>query len=50
MQLLKRLLDIKFERKKTQKVIYLYFRFKIYMINAASWNELKLLGGLGSFC
>ena len=22
---------------------YLFFRFKIYMRNAASWNELKLL-------
>ena len=36
MQLLQKLLDIKFGRKKTHKVIYLFFRFKIYMINAAS--------------
>ena len=28
-----------------QKIIYLFFRFKIYMINAAAKNELKLLGG-----
>ena len=31
------------QEKNTE--IYLFFRFKIYMINAASWNELKLLGG-----
>ena len=39
---------IKFDRKK-QKMVYLIFRFKIYLINAASWNELKLLDGLRSF-
>ena len=43
MLLLQKLSDIKFDRKKTQK-IFLFFRFKIYIINAASWNELKLLG------
>ena len=42
MQLLQKLLDIKFV-EKTEKIIYLFFRFKIYMINAAFWNELKLL-------
>ena len=42
MQLLQKLLDIKFA-EKTQKIIYLFFRLKIYMINAAFWNELKLL-------
>ena len=42
MQLLQKLLDIKFDREK-QKIIYLFFRFKIYMINEQ--NELKLLGG-----
>ena len=36
MQLLQKLLYIKFGRKKTHKVIYLFFRFKIYIINAAS--------------
>ena len=36
MQLLQKLLDIKFDRKKKQKIIYLSFRFKNYMINAAS--------------
>ena len=45
MQLLQKLLDMLFEKKKKQKIIYLFFRFKIYMINASSWNELKLLGG-----
>ena len=49
MQLLQRLLDIQFDRKKPE-IIYLFFRFKIYKINAASYNELKLLGGKGSFC
>ena len=44
MQLLQKLLDIKFDKKK-QKIIYLFFWFKTYMINAASQNELKLLGG-----
>ena len=45
MQLLQKLLHIKFDREKLRKQ-YLFFRFKIYyMINAASWNELKLLGG-----
>ena len=44
MQLLQKLLDIKFD-KKNQKIIYLFFWFKTYMINAASQNELKLLGG-----
>ena len=34
-------LDIKFDRKKTQKIIYLFFRFKIYKINATFWNELN---------
>ena len=37
-------------QKKTQKIMYLFFRCKIYMINAASWNELKLLGSYGIFC
>ena len=37
----KKLLDIKFHRKK-QKITHLFFRFKAWMINAASWNELKL--------
>ena len=32
-------------QEKNTEIIYLFFRFKIYMINAASWNELKLLGG-----
>ena len=32
----KKLLDIKFDRKKTQKLMYLFFRFRIYVINAAS--------------
>ena len=36
MQLLQKLLDIKFDRKKTWEKKYLSFRFKIYMINAAS--------------
>ena len=31
--------------EKTQDMMYLFFRFKIYMKNAASWNELKLLWG-----
>ena len=35
MQLLQRLLDIQFDRKKPE-IIYLFFRFKIYKINAAS--------------
>ena len=43
MELLQKLLDIKFDIK-TQKIIYLFFRCKTYMINAASWKELKLLG------
>ena len=50
MQLLPKLLDIKFDRKKRQKIIYSFFRFKIYMINAAFQNELKLLDNQGSFC
>ena len=29
-------LDIKFDRKKTQKIIHLFFRFKISMISVAS--------------
>ena len=39
-----KLLDVKFDRKnKTkQKIIYLFFRLKIYMINIALWNKLKL--------
>ena len=36
MQLLQKLLDMKFDRKKTKKIIYSFFRFKTYMINAAS--------------
>ena len=44
MQLLQKLFDIKFDRKKTQKIIYLFLRFKTYVINTPSWNELKLLG------
>ena len=43
-QLLKKFLGIKFDRKK-KNVIYLFFRFNIYMTNATSWNELKLLHG-----
>ena len=43
MELLQKLLDIKFDIK-TQKIIYLFFRCKTSMINAASWKELKLLG------
>ena len=35
MQLLQKLLDIKFN-KKTQKIIDLFFKFKMCMINAAS--------------
>ena len=35
MQLLQKLLDIKFDRKNTENNI-LSFKFKIYMINAAS--------------
>ena len=31
--------------EKTQNIIYLFFRFKIYMRNTTSWNELKLLRG-----
>ena len=42
MELLQKLLDIKFDSKKTQKIIYLFFRFKIYKINATFWNELNL--------
>ena len=40
MQLLQKLLSNFIE--KTQKTIYLFFKFKIYMISAPSWNELKL--------
>ena len=29
--------------EKTQDIIYLFLRFKIYMTNAAFWNELKLI-------
>ena len=36
--------ELKFDRKK-QNIIYLFFRFKVSMKNAASWNELKLLRG-----
>ena len=36
MQLLQKLLDIQFDGKNTQKIIYIFFRFKIYMINAES--------------
>ena len=36
MQPLQKLLDIRFDTKKTQKTIYLFFRFKIYVTNAAS--------------
>ena len=43
-QLLKKFLGIKFDRKK-QNITYLFFRFKVYMTNATSWNELKLLRG-----
>ena len=33
-----------------QNIIYFFFSFKVYMTNAASWNELKLLRErLGSF-
>ena len=33
-----------------QNIIYFFFSFKVYMTNAASWNELKLLPErLGSF-
>ena len=35
MEFLQRLLDIKFDRKK-QKIIHLFFKFKIYMISVAS--------------
>ena len=45
MQLSQKLLDIKFDRKKTTEIINLFFMLKIYVINAASWNELKLFGG-----
>ena len=34
-QHLQKFLGIKFDRKK-QNIIYLFFRFKIYMANAAS--------------
>ena len=37
MQLLQKLLGIKFDRKKKQKILYLFFWFKIFMIHAASW-------------
>ena len=47
-QFSQKLLDIKFDGKNTE-INDLFFRFKIYMINAASWNELKLVGGYGSF-
>ena len=45
MQLSQKLLDIKFDRKKNTEIMNLFFMLKIYMINAASWNELKLFGG-----
>ena len=48
-QLLQKFLCIKFDRKK-KNIIYLFFRFKIYMTNAASWHKLKLLRGQGFFC
>ena len=41
-QLLQKFLCIKFDRKK-KNIMHLFLRFKIYMTNAASWNELKLL-------
>ena len=47
-QLLQKFLGIKSDRKK-QNIIYLFFRFKIYKTNAASWNELKPRR-LGFFC
>ena len=39
-QLLQKFLCINFDRKK-KNIIYLFLRFKIYMTNAASWNELS---------
>ena len=36
MQLSQKLLDIKFDRVKTEKILYLFFRFKTYMVNATS--------------
>ena len=36
MQLLQKLLGIKYDRKKNQKILYFFVRFKIYMVNAAS--------------
>ena len=30
---------------KKQNILFLFFRFKIYMTNARSWNKLKLLLG-----
>ena len=43
MQLLQKLLDIKSDKKPENNIFILLVQ--TYMINAASQNELKLLGG-----
>ena len=37
-------------QKKAHKIMYLFSRFKIYVVNTASSNELKLLGSCVGFC